>query len=90
MEAADPDRLEVQLLWPLSAAAGGACAPPVLRCEGVAAGASLVWPLGLEDILYARRATLLTAALGALQASLAARVEALVAAVPCRAVGGVT
>ena len=81
-EAADPDRLEVQLLWPLSAAAGGACAPPVLRCEGVAAGASLVWPLGLEDILYARRATLLTAALGALQASLAARVEALVAAVP--------
>ena len=26
MEAADPDRLEVQLLWPLSAAVGGACA----------------------------------------------------------------
>ena len=81
-EATDPDRLEVQLLWPLSAAAGGACAPPVLRCEGVAAGASLVWPLGLEDLIYARRTTPLAAALSALQASLAARAEALVAAVP--------
>ena len=53
----------------------------------MAAGASLVWPLGLEDIVYARRATPRAAALCALHASLAARVEALVAAVPCRAVG---
>ena len=81
-EAADPDRLEVQLLWPLSPAAGSACTPPVLRCEGVAQGARLVWPLGLEDLVYARRATPLAAALAALQASLAARAEALVAAVP--------
>jgi len=48
----------------------------------VAGGARLVWPLGLEDLVYARRATPLAAALAALQASLAARAEALVAAVP--------
>ena len=75
-----PKSHQVQLLWPLSAA-GGACAAPVLRCEGVAA-ACLIWPLGLEDIVYARRATPLAAALSVLQASLVSRAEALVAAVP--------